>query len=71
MPIFEWLRDEYQQLSPTSRPLQFVQKPGDIVVLPAWWAHATVSIDDCISISRVLANPIKSPSNHNPVGMYA
>lgn len=32
------------------------------------WGHATVSIGDCISLSRVLANPAENPDNRSPPG---
>eukprot|EP00750_Incisomonas_marina_P033573 INCI9903.3.p1 GENE.INCI9903.3~~INCI9903.3.p1 ORF type:complete len:914 (+),score=125.08 INCI9903.3:211-2952(+) len=68
MPIFEWLRDVYPHLSAEQKPLEFVQRTGDIVFLPPWWGHATVSIGDCISLSRVLANPAENPDNRSPPG---
>jgi len=41
-PIFEWLRDDYPHLAPESRPIEMIQRAGDVVILPALWGHATV-----------------------------
>ena len=36
-PVFEWLRDEYPNLPPERRPLELIQRSGDLVFLPAWF----------------------------------
>lgn len=45
-----------------------MQQTGDIVILPAWWSHATVSIGDSLSLSRVVSNPSENPEQRNPPG---
>ena len=36
--------------SPYSRPLECVQRPGDIIYLPEGWAHMTINIGEAVGI---------------------
>lgn len=43
VPIFEFLRDVYPRLPTHLKPIEFLQEPGDLVLLPGWvgmLAHA-------------------------------
>jgi hypothetical protein len=45
-PHLRWLRDVYPSLPADARPLECVQRPGDVVYVPSGWYHATVNIGD-------------------------
>ena len=52
------------------RPHEFVQRAGDIVILPPQWAHSTISVGDCIAISRVGFNFARQQTRTNPEGLF-
>lgn len=39
-------------------PIEFVQRPGEIVILPKWVGHATACLGECLSLSRVIQSPM-------------
>ncbi len=67
MPMFEWVRDVYPTLPPALRPIEFIQEAGDVVVLPSWWAHATVSVGDTLGFFKVVNNKLAG-EHKNPTG---
>lgn len=58
VPIFDYLRDNYTVDIAARKPIEFLQHAGEIVILPAWYAHATVCVGDCMALSRVLENSL-------------
>ena len=56
--------------APDRRPHEFVQRAGDIVLLPPMWAHSTLSVGDCVAISRVGFNFARSPARTNAEGLF-
>ena len=72
VPIFEWLqRSEFNsdRVEKDDRAVEFIQHPGDIIILPRWVGHATACIEDCVSLSHVM----KASARHltgNPAGPF-
>ena len=77
VPIFEWLqhgdlnsdREENTEEEEDGRAVEFIQHPGDIIILPRWIGHATACIEDCVSLSHVM----KASARHrtgNPAGPF-
>ena len=59
-PVHAWLEDVYPSLrdlpvagsssAAASRPIECIQRPGDIVYLPDGWAHMTVNVGEAIGV---------------------
>ena len=43
-----WFTNTFPTLHHDMKPLQCVQQPGEVVYLPAGWAHLTVNLDETI-----------------------
>ncbi len=56
VPVFDFLRGDYTTLPERQRPIELLQRQGEILVLPSWYGHSTVCIGDCMALSRVLEN---------------
>ena len=54
VPHISWLQDVYPtvRLDPTARPLECIQRAGDVVYVPAGWYHATVNLGDTIAVAQ-------------------
>lgn len=65
MPMFHWVRDVLPTLPQEQRPIEFIQESGDIVFLPSWWAHGTVSVGDTLGFFKVMNNKL---DHKNPTG---
>jgi len=47
-----WACNVLPHLPPEKRPLTILQEPGEILYVPAGWAHATVNLDDVLGFGR-------------------
>eukprot|EP01052_Picozoa_sp_SAG31_P005366 SAG31_NODE_235_length_19695_cov_37.959790_9_plen_487_part_00 len=56
--IADWLDQVLPLLPPTMRPIEIVQNPGDLMYIPEGWSHATLNIDDVVSVSFQRRNPV-------------
>ena len=63
--MFHWVRDVYPTLPAEQKPIEFIQESGDIVLLPSWWAHGTVSVGDTLGFFKVMNNKLEEK---NPTG---
>ena len=61
--MFQWLRDVYPQLSETQKPIEFLQESGDVVYLPAWWGHGTISVGDTLGYFKVPSSKLRESFN--------
>lgn len=52
----QWYLDVYPELTYEQRPLEFVQKPGDIVFIPSGWYHMVLNLEDTISVTQNFVN---------------
>eukprot|EP00747_Dinoflagellata_sp_TGD_P170962 gnl/TRDRNA2_/TRDRNA2_203822_c0_seq1.p1 gnl/TRDRNA2_/TRDRNA2_203822_c0~~gnl/TRDRNA2_/TRDRNA2_203822_c0_seq1.p1 ORF type:complete len:563 (-),score=89.94 gnl/TRDRNA2_/TRDRNA2_203822_c0_seq1:75-1763(-) len=50
-PIFDWLRNVYPDLKESQKPLECIQKPGDVLYIPEGWYHAVVNLADSVAVS--------------------
>jgi hypothetical protein len=44
--IKKWLDEDYVNLAEEDRPLECVQKPGDVIYVPLDWGHAVINQDE-------------------------
>ena len=53
-PHLQWLHDVYPNVKDQSafKPMECVQRPGDIIYVPEGWYHATVNLGDTGAIAR-------------------
>jgi hypothetical protein len=61
MPIGEWLQEEYPQYNtsdttaadapPAKRPLECMQRGGDILFVPQWYAHGTYTVQESVGVA--------------------
>ena len=61
-PHVDWLSRVYPKLPTTHRPLECVQRPGDVVFVPKDWFHATANVGDTVAVAQ---QPIRAA---NPFG---
>ena len=66
-PVYEWFRTVLPTLPSHEKPIQFTQQAGDLLLLPGWWAHSTMCVGDCMSVSIVQSN--LRATDKNPRGM--
>ena len=52
VPLVKWLSDEYPTLTNVEKPLECVQQAGDVLFIPAFWAHASLNLKVCSRLSR-------------------
>lgn len=52
-PVAQWLRDAEPEWhrNNTNRPLQCVQRPGDVLYVPRDWGHGVVNLDNTIGVA--------------------
>ena len=50
--VLAWLRDDYKDWSATNGGLECVQEAGNILFLPADWAHQTLNIETAIGLAH-------------------
>ena len=43
-PHLRWLETVYPTLESDAKPLECLQRPGDIVYVPSGWIHATINM---------------------------
>ncbi len=36
------------------QPIECVQRPGDVLYVPARWTHATINLDECVGLALEL-----------------
>lgn len=57
MPISQWVREKLPGLrargSPVA-PIEFIQRAGELVFVPAQWAHAVLNLGDVVGVSTQL-----------------
>lgn len=46
----DWFGNIYPSLGLLDKPIEFVQQPGDIAVLPRYMTHTTMCLGECASI---------------------
>ena len=51
-----WAKHVYPNL--TIKPLEAVQQPGDILYVPPYWNHATINMDDTVSVAMNLGRQV-------------
>jgi len=54
-PHLRWLETVYPTLESDAKPLECLQRPGDIVYVPSGWIHATINIGDTAAIAQRVA----------------
>ena len=54
--IAEWVRDSLPKLDESERPLECVQRPGDVIYVPLDWGHAVLNEDDAFGFALELLN---------------
>lgn len=47
----EWLRLVYPELPEDRKPIECIQRPGDMIYVPSDWYHAVVNLADSVAIS--------------------
>ena len=67
--MFQWVRDVLPTLPVEQRPIEFIQESGDIVILPSWWGHGTVSVGDTMGFFKVITNKLPNQAK-NPAGKF-
>ena len=61
-----WFEQIYPNLQPHEKPLEFVQQPGDIAVLPRYLTHATMCLGECASLFWVQSAFSEEPNKIGP-----
>ncbi len=54
--VADWVRDSLPELDESSRPLECVQHPGDVIYVPLDWGHAVLNKDDVFGLALELLN---------------
>ena len=50
-PAAQWLEKEYPALAASSTPpLELVQEGGDVLFVPAGWAHSTLNVEVSVGV---------------------
>ena len=60
-PSASWYCEVYPKLLPHQRPLEIMQRPGDIIFVPAGWWHLVLNLDDTIAFTQNYVSPSNLP----------
>jgi hypothetical protein len=60
-PSASWYCEVYPNLLPHQRPLEIMQRPGDIIFVPAGWWHLVLNLDDTIAFTQNFVSPSNLP----------
>ncbi len=60
-PSASWYCEVYPNLLPHERPLEIMQRPGDIIFVPAGWWHLVLNLDDTIAFTQNYVSPSNLP----------
>ncbi len=60
-PSASWYCEVYPRLLPHQRPLEIMQRPGDIIYVPAGWWHLVLNLDDTIAFTQNYVSPSNLP----------
>eukprot|EP00929_Paragymnodinium_shiwhaense_P003995 TRINITY_DN104703_c0_g1_i1.p1 TRINITY_DN104703_c0_g1~~TRINITY_DN104703_c0_g1_i1.p1 ORF type:complete len:507 (+),score=23.77 TRINITY_DN104703_c0_g1_i1:96-1616(+) len=47
-----WVKNTLPNLAPAERPFTCLQEPGELLYLPASWAHATLNLDEVLGFGQ-------------------
>eukprot|EP01052_Picozoa_sp_SAG31_P035181 SAG31_NODE_4211_length_3468_cov_25.898783_3_plen_84_part_00 len=62
MPAARWVREILPELKKNgTHPIELVQRSGEVVFVPAQWAHAVLNVADVVGVSTQL---ILTPKQH-------
>ena len=61
LPSASWYCEVYPNLLPHQRPLEIMQRPGDIIFVPAGWWHLVLNLDDTIAFTQNYVSPSNLP----------
>ena len=56
-PSASWYCEVYPKLLPHERPFEIMQRPGDIIFVPAGWWHLVLNLDDTIAFTQNYVSP--------------
>ena len=56
-PILTFLREEYQDLPPSARPLEVTQEAGDLLFVPNGWGHGVLNLQESIGLAEEFTLP--------------
>lgn len=51
MPIKQWLAEEYPKLPKERKPMECMQRGGDIIFVPELWGHGTYTVQESIGVA--------------------
>ena len=51
MPITEWVETVYPTLKVEEKPLECMQRSTDIIFVPAWYGHGTLTVQDSVGVA--------------------
>lgn len=60
-PSASWYCEVYPRLLPHQRPLEIMQRPGDVIYVPAGWWHLVLNLDDTIAFTQNYVSPSNLP----------
>ena len=60
-PSASWYCEIYPKLLPHERPLEIMQRPGDIIYVPAGWWHLVLNLDDTLAFTQNYVSPSNFP----------
>jgi ribosomal protein L16 Arg81 hydroxylase len=44
--IKRWLDEDYEGLAEAEKPLECIQRPGDVIYVPLDWGHAVINLEE-------------------------
>lgn len=69
IPPLKWLQSmEAEQWRKKGRLLEIEQNAGDVLYIPHFWAHATISITDSVSVSQEFCTFLHTDHRVQPLG---
>ena len=60
-PSASWYCEIYPKLLPHERPLEIMQRPGDVIYVPAGWWHLVLNLDDTLAFTQNYVSPSNMP----------
>jgi hypothetical protein len=51
VPIKEWLETVYPNLGPAEKPIECTQRGGDIIFVPSWYGHGTLTLKESVGVA--------------------
>jgi hypothetical protein len=60
-PHLEWLRTVLPTLPPAARPLECVQRAGEVLFIPRNWFHATLNMGETVAVAQ---QPVRLDANN-------